>query len=258
MNQYGTHIVAIPSYNTGAELLQRTVEDALSHWPHVWVFFDGSTDGSIEALTARKEELPGLQLFHSPQNQGKGAMAAWAAAEAHQHGVTHILLMDADGQHPAPAIPGFMAISQQNPDAMILGQPIFGKDAPWIRLAGRQLTNAMTWLETLGGGLGDTLFGFRVYPTLPLLQIFQQTRGGARRYDFDPEAAVRLYWNGVRPIKHPAEVRYLPPDDGGISHFHYLRDNLRMIALHLRLLPQLLPRLPSLCRRRLSATKATD
>lgn len=238
-----THIVVIPSYNTGAALLERTIRKALAYWPRIWLFIDGSTDGSTEAITARAPSLQGLRIFVSDVNRGKGSMAAWAAEEAAKEGVSHFLLMDADGQHPAEAIPVFMEASLAAPEAMILGQPQFGKDAPWIRLAGRQLTIGLTHVETLFGGTGDTLFGLRVYPVAELRTIFKETRRGARRYDFDPEVAVRLYWNGVRPIHLPVPVYYLDKSEGGISHFHYVRDNLRMIALHTRLLPQMFPRI---------------
>ena len=67
-----------------------------------------------------------------------------------------------------------------------------------------------------------------------------------RRFDFDPEAAVRLCWRGVPPINLPAPVRYLSAAEGGVSHFHYGRDNLLLTWMHLRLCSVPLCRLPSL------------
>ncbi len=253
-----THVVAIPSFNTGSDLLQRTVREALAHWPRVWVFIDGSTDGSGEAIEGLQAKLPGLTVFRSITNRGKGSMAEWATTEAQKAGVSHLLIMDADGQHPAAAIPEFMTASLANPTAMILGQPVFGPEAPWIRLAGRKITIFLTNLETLGGGLGDTLFGFRVYPAAPMAAAFGETRRGARRYDFDPEMAVRLLWNNTPPIQLPAPVRYVPATEGGISHFHYLRDNLRMIVLHCRLLPAALIRMPEMLRRKDSGDRRQE
>jgi hypothetical protein len=87
------------------------------------------------------------------------------------------------------------------------------------------------------------LFGFRVYPLEPLGRVLQVTRGG-RHYDFDAEAAVRLVWAGTPTVNLPARCRYLSAAEGGITHFHYLRDNLRMIWLHTRLLATLLIRMP--------------
>jgi glycosyltransferase involved in cell wall biosynthesis len=240
MNASPTHVLVLPSYNTGP-ILERTVREALKHWQPVWLFIDGSTDGAHELFLKKPDEWPGLRVFVSKANRGKGATAAWAADEAARAGFTHLLLMDADGQHPADCVPALMALSREHPEATVMGQPDFGPDAPWVRLAGRQLSVGLTQLETLWGGLADPLFGMRVYPVGPLRAVMARTRF-ARRYDFDPEVAVRLFWAGVPPLRQRVPVRYVPPEEGGVSHFHYLRDNTFMVWLHIRLLLAFLPR----------------
>jgi len=132
-----------------------------------------------------------------------------------------------------------------------MGQPVFGKEAPAARVHGRKLTSFWTNLETLWCGLGDTLFGMRVYPLTPFLAAFGQTPF-ARGFDFDPEIAVRLAWLGCRPVRVPVEVRYLATEEGGVSHFHYLRDNIKLTLLHFRLVPEflLLRLVPFLLRKR--------
>jgi hypothetical protein len=57
-----------------------------------------------------------------------------------------------------------------------------------------------------------------------------------RRFDFDVEAVVRLAWHGVRPVNIDAPVRYPSADEGGVSHFHYVRDNLLLAGMHSRLM----------------------
>jgi hypothetical protein len=102
------------------------------------------------------------------------------------------------------------------------------------------------------------LFGFRVYPMMETRDILSSIRS-ARRYDFDPEIAVRLFWRGVRPINLPAPCRYIAKADGGISHFHYVRDNVRMVWLHTRLLSRLLITFPAVLamRRRMKLHSVT-
>lgn len=239
MEPHRSHVVVIPSYNTG-RILRQTVREALNQWQPVWLFIDGSTDEAHRCFLEEPEAWPGLRVFVREDNRGKGATAFEAAREAARVGCTHILLMDADGQHPPESIVPFMQASLNDSEAMVLGQPVFGPDAPWVRLAGRQLSVGMVWLETFGGGVGDPLMGFRVYPVEPLLAVASRT-AFARRYDFDPEVAVRLFWENVPPLRLPVPVRYVAPEEGGVSHFHYLRDNLFMIWLHLRLLAALLP-----------------
>jgi len=120
-----------------------------------------------------------------------------------------------------------------------------------VRLYGRKLSVALAWIEILGAGIDDPLFGFRVYPIASLRQAFDTTRH-ARRFDFDHEIAVRMFWAGVPTINKPAPCRYSTKAEGGVSHFHYVRDNLALVWLHVRLLAELLPwRLIQVCRARM-------
>ena len=242
------HLVLIPSYNPGEKVFE-TLTAARAQWSPVWVVVDSSTDVTTERLLAQAEIDPGVRVLVLPENQGKGAAILHGLLEAQKAGFTHVLTMDADGQHPADRIPDFMAQSRQAPDAMILGKPIFAADAPKLRVYGRQVSNTWANLETLWMGIGDSLFGFRVYPIEPLKKIMLRHRW-MRRFDFDPEAVVRLCWAGVRPINVPTAVRYFTAEEGGVSHFNYLRDNLLLTGMHTRLFLGFLWRLPILLARR--------
>ena len=227
-------LVLIPSFNTGAKVLE-TVAEVRRLWEPVWVVVDGSNDGSEGRLRQRAESDPGLRVFFLPRNQGKGAAILHGLREAARSGFTHALTMDADGQHPASAIPQFLAASAASPETMVLGLPIFDRTAPAARVGGRKISNWLARIETLGRDAGDVLFGFRVYPIGPLLEVMESCRT-MRRFDFDPEAVVRLIWKGVVPVHLPAPVRYLSREEGGVSQFRYFRDNLLLTRMHLRLL----------------------
>ena len=237
-----TKAVILPSYNSGP-LLVRTARKALLEWPLVWVVIDGSTDSSAAEILLEARSQKGLHVLRLDHNQGKGAAVLAVMREAQRQGVTHGLVMDADGQHPASSIREFMALSNACPGAMILGVPVFGPDAPRERVFGRRIGNTCAELETLGAGVRDSLFGFRLYPIERSLEVMAQTRGG-RRFDFDTEIAVRLLWARVRPINRPVPVTYPPRSEGGVTHFRYLRDNFLLACTHLRLCLGLLPRLP--------------
>ena len=245
-----THLVIIPSYNTGSDLLSRTVAGAMAEWGPVWVVLDGSNDGSGAALAG----VPGLHLIALPRNRGKGAALRVALSRAAAAGFTHALSMDADGQHPAGSIRAFMAASVAAPDAVVLGVPQFGPDAPSLRVQGRRISNWWANLETLWAGIDDSLCGFRVYPIRPLLTAMARS-SGMRRFDFDPEAAVRLLWQGVPAVNLPAPVRYIVPEEGGVSHFKYGRDNALLTWMHIRLMLGFLPRAPLLAWRRRRAAR---
>jgi hypothetical protein len=142
-----------------------------------------------------------------------------------------------------------MRESAARPDAMILGRPVFDASAPLLRVRGRRVSNWWTNLETLGAGVADSLYGFRVYPIAELLAVMQRQRW-MRRFDFDTEAVVRLAWRGVKPINRDAPVKYLSAAEGGVSHFRYGRDNVLLTWMHTRLMIEFALRLPLLIWRR--------
>lgn len=244
-----SHIVLIPSFDTGARVLQ-TVREARAHWNPVWIVVDGSTDGSAELLERMAVGDDGLRVMVLPRNRGKGAAVLHGLEQAELQGFSHVLTMDADGQHAAEKITEFMAASIANPQALILGRPQFDASAPQLRVKGRKVSNWWANLETLWSGIGDSLFGFRVYPLHALLKVMHANLW-MRRFDFDVEAAVRLVWAGVRPVNLDAPVRYFTPEEGGVSHFNYLRDNALLSWMHVRLMLGFLLRLPVLVVRKL-------
>ncbi len=243
-----THLVLIPSYNPG-EKVYETVRAARRQWHPVWVVVDGSTDGTAEGLQALEAHDPGLRVIALPENRGKGAAVLHGIELAAREGFTHALTMDSDGQHPAGLIPRFMDASKERPEAMILGVPVFDASAPRLRVRGRRISNWWANLETLWAGIGDSLYGFRVYPIAPLMQLMRGRRW-MRRFDFDPEAVVRLAWLGVPPVNLHAPVKYFRAEEGGVSHFNYTRDNLLLTWMHTRLFIGFVLRLPALLLRR--------
>ena len=242
-----THLVLIPCYNPGVKVVS-LVRAVRQQWSPVWVVVDGSTDESTRLLLELAAQDPGLKVLVQPTNGGKGSAVLCGITKALSLGYTHALTMDADGQHPTELVPHFMARSIAEPRALILGKPVFDASAPALRVNGRKISNAWANLETLGAGIGDSLYGFRVYPMRELQAVMQRSRW-MRRFDFDPEVAVRLCWQGLKPVNIDAPVKYFDAAQGGVSHFKYLRDNVLLTWMHARLLVGFLVRLPRMLTR---------
>jgi glycosyltransferase involved in cell wall biosynthesis len=249
MERSATHLVIIPSYNPGPNVYA-TVRGALEQWNPVWLVIDGSTDDSAQRLQAIAADNPALRVLVMPRNRGKGAAVLHGLRAASAAGYTHALTMDSDGQHPAGRIGEFMQASLSHPSCMVLGRPVFDASAPSLRVKGRRISNWWANLETLWAGIGDSLYGFRVYPIAALVAVMRRQLW-MRRFDFDAEAVVRLCWRGVLPINLDAPVRYFRRDEGGVSHFRYWRDNALLSWMHFRLFIGFLIRLPLLAVRRL-------
>ncbi len=241
-------VILIPSYNTGP-ILRDTVSAALALGLPLWVVVDGSTDNS-PSLLAGLHGTSGadFRVFTLPENQGKGSAILHGLRQAIEAGYTHILAMDADGQHPASHVTEYFGLSAAHPEAAVFGRPVFDSSAPAIRVNGRKISNFWANLETMGWGIDDSLFGMRLYPAVPLLEVMESTTF-ARRFDFDPEVAVRLAWKGVPILNLPTPVRYPSAEEGGISQFRYFRDNTLLTWMHMRLLAGFLLRLPLLVAR---------
>jgi glycosyltransferase involved in cell wall biosynthesis len=198
--------VVIPSYNSGPRL-EQTVREVMAVWQPVIVVIDGSTDGSNLPVVELAAKEVGLHVLAQPGNTGKGAAVFAAFNYAVDRGLTHAAVFDADGQHGPADLPRFMEAAKENPLALIMGAPEFGDDAPTAHVAGHALADFFARVETLSPSLGDSLFGFRVYPIFSTIKAMRLIRGG-RRFDFDTQMAVRLSWLGVPSINLPAQVRY--------------------------------------------------
>jgi glycosyltransferase involved in cell wall biosynthesis len=207
---------------------------------------DGSGEAARAALAAIAARHPWLELHRHEANRGKGGALATGYRLAAARGATHVVQLDADGQHDAADVPRFLRAMRARPDALVLGVPVFDESVPKSRLYGRQLSRALVWLLTLSREVRDPLCGFRGVPLAPVLRLLERVRLG-ERMDFDPELVVRLVWDGVPVVSLPTRVRY---PKGGVSHFDVVGDDLRLAWLYLRLGAGLVPRAPRLLARR--------
>jgi glycosyltransferase involved in cell wall biosynthesis len=216
----------IPTFDNPTTL-RAVVEAVRVHLP-VIVVDDGSGPAGRAVVEALGRE--GLaHVHHRERNGGKGAAVTTGLELAHERGYTHALQVDADGQHELGDLPVFLAAARERPEALILGAPIFDASAPRGRRIGRQITRFWTNLETFGRVIDDPMCGFRVYPVEPAWTI---ARRCGPRMDFDIEVAVRLVWEAVPVLNLPTRVHY---PQGGVSHFHMVRDNARISWMHTKL-----------------------
>ncbi len=237
--------VMIPIYNhkdTIASVLQQLEPFQL---PCI-IVNDGSDDATRAVLKHEAAKHSWVHLIHHSHNAGKGVALKTGFFYAQAEGYTHAVQIDADGQHRTQDIDRFIAEAIAHPSALILGKPIFGPDVPKSRYHGRKVSQWCAWTETLSIAIGDPLFGFRVYPLDSTVALMQRQTIGSRM-DFDPEIAVRLYWDGIPMRNIETEVSY--PKDG-LSHFQLFRDNVRISWMHTRLLVGMLGRLPQLLLRK--------
>ncbi len=226
-------LVVIPLFNHGQTVLQ-VVKDVLEHWPHVLVLDDGSDDGGADAVAENIAGLiqngASLELLRHPHNQGKGAAILTAAGRAEELGFSHIVTIDADGQHDARDLPAFLAAVSETPRDIIVGRRDFNTaNVPFSSRFGRSFSEFWMRVQT-GCRVRDMQSGFRAYP-VPILSglKFSETR-----YAFEIEVLVKASWAGFTVREIDIRVHYPKPEQR-VSHFRAFKDNLEISLLNTRL-----------------------
>lgn len=237
--------IIVPVYNHG-EPLRATAARLAEYGLPILIVDDGS-DAATKAAIAAVAERYAATLLTLEQNGGKGHAVMAGMRAAAKLGFTHVLQVDADGQHDLDDLPKLLAAANENPTALICGAPRFDASVPKSRLYGRKLTAFWVAVETLSLQTPDTMCGFRVYPLASCIPMLDSVALG-RRMDFDVEIAVRLSWRNVPLIPVPTAVIY---PEGGTSNFRMVADNALITKLHVKLVLGMLMRLPMLVGRRI-------
>ena len=217
-------LIVIPVYNH-AGTLREVVNQSLAVCGDVLVIDDGSTDGSAEVLKG----LP-VRFIRYEKNRGKGTAILAAAAEARRLGMSHIITIDADGQHDPADVSRFIPVIRENPLAIVIGKRTFNNETvPFSSRFGRGFSNFWLRVET-GYSLKDTQSGFRAYPLI----ILEWLKLHEKRYSFEIEVLVKAAWALVA-LKEVDISVYYPESDKRISHFRPFMDNLALTVLNTRL-----------------------
>ncbi|MGR6861095.1 glycosyltransferase family 2 protein [Aliivibrio salmonicida] len=235
----------IPCYNHG-KTIPTVVNSLMAFGYPILLVDDGSQADTKQILADVLADHNNVTLITFAENQGKGAAVIAGIEAAYQQSFSHAIQIDADGQHDLEALPKLIQESQTHPAALISGQPIYDESVPKSRLYGRYVTHVWVWIETLSFAIKDSMCGFRSYPIGPTISVLERAVLG-RRMDFDTEIMVRMYWNETDVRFINTHVIY--PEDG-ISHFDALWDNVKISWMHTKLFFGMLPRIPSLLKRK--------
>jgi glycosyltransferase involved in cell wall biosynthesis len=240
----------IPIYRHGATVC--SLAERLEAFGLPVIMVDDGNDADTRSLLAQyAAKTPGVALVRLKKNSGKGGAVTAGLKRAAELWLTHVLQIDADGQHDDSKAAFFLEESARHPDMIICGYPEFDETAPKGRVRGRKISNFWAAVVTLSIELKEVLCGFRVYPVEASLRI-TRCLFLDKRMGFDPEILVRLYWNKVYPVYHPIKVSY--PQDG-VSNFRMVRDNIRISWMFSRLCVGMFLRLPLLIARKVRRGK---
>ena len=214
-------LVVIPVYNHGKTVVD-VIRKCLGFHPDILVVDDGSTDLAETALDGLD-----IRVVRHRENRGKGAAIMTAAAEAARLGMTHIITLDADGQHHSEDLALFKKAIMADPLALYVGKRDFSSSTiPGSSRFGRRFSNFWFRVQT-GLPIGDAQCGFRAYP----LFVLENLKLRGHHYSFEVEVLVKSSWAGVK-IKDIDISVYYPPKAEHVSHFKRFRDNARLTHLN--------------------------
>jgi Glycosyl transferase family 2 len=200
------------------------VAEVRAHVGDVLLVDDGMPPDSAAEL-ARIAAGAGVGLLRLPTNVGKGH----AIVAGRRHLLSRmpppqaIVVLDADGQHPAAAIPALLAAAV---DAeLVIGDRLRALGMPRIRRITNRLTSRLLALVT-GQPVLDSQCGLRLLRGRALWRV--EFPGG--RYESETLHLKRCLRSGVRV----AWVRIPALYTGQPSSFRGLRDGTRVLAALLR------------------------
>jgi hypothetical protein len=209
-------LIVVPAHDE-ATSVGDVVRRAALH-ARVLVVDDGSADGTAAAAAAA-----GGEVLRHARRLGKAQALRTGIAAARERGATHVVTLDADGQHDPDDVPALLAAAA--PRTLVIGaRPLGDVTMP----AGRAEAIAVAgffvnWASGLR--LADSQSGFRVYPAAVFDEVPTRRGGFVLETEILISAAARGW--AVREVP----VRSLPRASAR-SRFRPIADGLA-IGVHL-------------------------
>ncbi|MEO9234445.1 MAG: glycosyltransferase family 2 protein [Polyangiaceae bacterium] len=220
--------IVIPAFDAAPMLLNVLIE-LFEEFPDlnaksVIVIDDGSSDS-----TSQVAKTGGADVVRHTKNLGKGAAILTGLREAKARGFTSMLIVDADGQHPAAS--ARLVLETGDVHTLVLGIRDLVRDgAPKMNQFSNGISNY--FISHFGKRkLGDTQCGLRRYPVDETLALGAHANG----YAFEAEVLLLAMATQMPIIQVPIEVRY-PPENERVTHFDSVRDPMRIIGVVVRTL----------------------
>ena len=206
--------IFVVAYNAEAhirETLRRIPADLVPHLAAIYVIDDKSVDRTVDVTTGLKAEVPGLEVFTTPFNQGYGGNQKLGFSYAIRRGFDVVVLLHGDGQYAPEVLPRILSPFSDSDTAAVFGSRMMIPGAArrggmplYKRLGNRILTRIENRL--LNANLTEFHSGYRAYRVSALAEIpFQYNTND---FHFDTEIIIQLLAREKNIVEVPIPTYY--------------------------------------------------
>jgi glycosyltransferase involved in cell wall biosynthesis len=193
-------IFVVPCYNE-AKRLRRDEIIRLAEKPTIDVLLvnDGSTDSTLEVLSALSDEVKGVSYHSMPRNRGKAEAVRTGMLRAIESGADWVGYCDADMATPASELIRLESIARASPEMSVVL-------ASRVSLLGRDVERSVArhYLGRVFATFAGLVLGIRVYDTQCGAKLFRASPSLRialsepfhSRWSFDVELLGRLLHGG--------------------------------------------------------------
>ena len=208
----------IPAYRE-EQHISDVVRRTRGQLDHVLVVDDGSSDN-----TARCAREAGAEVIVHSQNRGKGEAIKTGLRHWLDRQFTHVIILDADGQHLPEEIDRFIAAGAHAGDrSFLVGNRMNNLTGmPFVRrVVNRYMSNRISHI--CQQKIPDSQCGFRMLDR----QLIPELLEGGNRFDYETEMLIIASRKGYRIESVPITTVY----SDEVSSIHPARDAIRFFKL---------------------------
>ena len=206
--------IFVVAYNAESHIedtLRRIPEALREHLTSIYVIDDSSRDETTRIARSLSEELPVLEVFRTPYNQGYGGNQKLGYQYASRRGFDVVVLLHGDGQYAPEFLPRILAPFADPGTAAVFGSRMMVPGAarrggmPLYKYMGNRILT-MAENRLLDADLSEFHSGYRAYRVSALEQVpFQYNTDD---FHFDTEIIIQLLARDLKIVEVPIPTYY--------------------------------------------------